>query len=99
ILGFPGNRRRLFADSPASSRRLRSRPSRNDMAKVPRGPAALRRFCLVKSRQGGARVKTGKIAIGVGLGVYLFGFGMLTGALMERMRFDRHSSEVLCHYE
>jgi hypothetical protein len=44
-------------------------------------------------------VKTRKIAIGVGLGVYLVGFGMLAGMLTERMRFDRQRSEVLGHYE
>jgi len=43
--------------------------------------------------------KTRKIAIGVGLGVYLVGFGMLAGMLTERMRFDRQRSEVLGHYE
>jgi hypothetical protein len=43
--------------------------------------------------------KTRKIAIGVGLGVYLVGFGMLAGMLTERMRFDRQRSEVLGRYE
>jgi hypothetical protein len=43
--------------------------------------------------------KTRKIAIGVGLGVYLVGFGMLAGMLTERMRFDRQRSEVLGHYD
>ena len=47
----------------------------------------------------GSPTQTRKIAIGVGLGVYLFGFGMLTGMLMDRMRFDRQRSEVLGHYE
>jgi hypothetical protein len=44
-------------------------------------------------------VKPRKVVIGVGVGVYLFGLGTLTGVALDRMRFDRQRSEVLTHYE
>jgi hypothetical protein len=68
---------------------------------IPR-PAEAGRPAHERSEEGRGtdpRSKTGKIAIGVGLGVYLFGVGMLTGVLIDRMRFDRQRSEVLGHYE
>jgi hypothetical protein len=44
-------------------------------------------------------MKTRRIVVGVGLGVYLIGFGMLVGMALDRMRFDRERSEVLARYE
>jgi hypothetical protein len=44
-------------------------------------------------------VKTRKIVIGVGLGVYLVTLGMLAGIAIDRMRFDHHRSDVLGRYE
>ncbi len=37
--------------------------------------------------------------IGIGLGLYLLGFGMLAGATVERMRFDHKRSQMLVRYE
>jgi hypothetical protein len=34
-----------------------------------------------------------------GLGLYLVGFGILTGMVFERMRFDRERAAVLTRYE
>lgn len=44
-------------------------------------------------------MKTRKIVIGAGLGVYLVGLGMLVGMALDRMRFDHKRSEVLSRYE
>jgi hypothetical protein len=44
-------------------------------------------------------VKTRKIVIGVGLGVYLVTLGMLAGIAIDRMRFDHQRSDVLGRYE
>ena len=35
----------------------------------------------------------------VGLGLYLVGFGMLTGVAVERMRYDQKRAVVLDRYE
>ena len=40
-----------------------------------------------------------KIVVGVGLGAYLVGFGVLSGIAIERIRFDRQRSGVLDHYQ
>jgi hypothetical protein len=40
-----------------------------------------------------------KIVVGVGLGAYLIGFGVLAGMVIERMRFDQQRSDVLGRYE
>lgn len=40
-----------------------------------------------------------RAVLGVGLGVYLVGVGMLAGMAIDRMRFDRQRSEVLGRYE
>ena len=40
-----------------------------------------------------------KVVVGVGLGAYLVGFGVLSGMVVERMRFDRQRSEVIGRYE
>ena len=37
--------------------------------------------------------------IGLGLGLYLVGFGMLAGVAVERMRFDHKRAIVLDRYE
>ena len=37
--------------------------------------------------------------IGLGLGLYLVGFGMLVGVAVERMRFDHKRAAVLDRYE
>jgi hypothetical protein len=37
--------------------------------------------------------------IGILLGVYLVGVGILAGMVIDRMRFDRQRSEVLGRYE
>lgn len=40
-----------------------------------------------------------RIVIGFGLGVYLVGVGILAGAAIDRILFDRQRSEVLGRYE
>ncbi len=40
-----------------------------------------------------------KVLIGLGLGAYLLGVGMLAGVAIDRMRYDQHRSEVLGRYE
>jgi hypothetical protein len=40
-----------------------------------------------------------KMLIGVGIGLYLVGFGMLAGAAIERMRFDHKREAVLARYD
>jgi hypothetical protein len=43
---------------------------------------------------------TGRRAlIGIGLGLYLVGFGMLAGVAFERMRYDHKRAMVLDQYE
>ena len=37
--------------------------------------------------------------VGVGLGLYLVGFGVLAGITVERMRFDHKRADVLAHYD
>ena len=37
--------------------------------------------------------------IGIGLALYLLGFGMLAGATVERMRFDHKRSQILARYD
>lgn len=40
-----------------------------------------------------------KIVVGVALGAYLAGFGVLTGMVIERIRFDGQRSEVIGRYQ
>jgi len=40
-----------------------------------------------------------KVLIGLGLGAYLLGFGVLMGVTIDRMQYDQHRSEVLGRYE
>ena len=40
-----------------------------------------------------------KFLIGLGLGAYLLGVGMLAGVAIDKMRYDRQRSEVLGRYE
>ena len=44
-------------------------------------------------------MKTRRIVLAFGVGVYLVGFGMLTGMMVDRMRFDHQRSEILARYE
>ena len=44
-------------------------------------------------------MKTRRLVIGVGLGVYLVGFGLLAGMMLDRMRYDHQRSEVIARYE
>ena len=44
-------------------------------------------------------METRKALIGIGLGLYLLGFGMLTGAVVERMLFDHKRAVVLARYD
>jgi hypothetical protein len=44
-------------------------------------------------------VKLRKIVVGMGVGMYLVGWGMLAGMALDRMRFDHQRSEVLARYE
>jgi hypothetical protein len=44
-------------------------------------------------------VRTRKLVIRVGLGVYLVSLGMLVGIMLDRMRFDHQRSEVLARYD
>jgi len=37
--------------------------------------------------------------IGIGLALYLLGFGMLLGVVVERMRFDHERARVLARYD
>jgi hypothetical protein len=37
--------------------------------------------------------------MGIGLGVYLLGFGMLAGVMVDRLWYDHRRSEVLERYE
>jgi len=37
--------------------------------------------------------------LGIGLGLYLVGFGVLAGIAVERMRFDHERADVLAHYD
>jgi hypothetical protein len=49
-------------------------------------------------KEGGMNTSRAKV-IGIGLGLYLLGFGMLAGATVERMRFDHKRSRMLARYE
>jgi hypothetical protein len=40
-----------------------------------------------------------KTLLGIGLGLYLVGFGMLAGIAVERMRFDHRRADVLSRYD
>ena len=40
-----------------------------------------------------------RAVLGVGVGVYLVGVGMLAGVAIDRIRFDRQRAEVLGRYE
>ena len=40
-----------------------------------------------------------KIVVGIGLGAYLVGLGVLSGMVIERMRFDVKRAEVIGRYE
>jgi hypothetical protein len=44
-------------------------------------------------------VKNRTTLIGIGLGLYLLGFGMLAGVAVERMRFDHKRANVLARYD
>jgi hypothetical protein len=44
-------------------------------------------------------VKTRSTLIVVAVGLYLLGFGMLMGVVIDRMRFDRQRADVLSRYE
>jgi len=44
-------------------------------------------------------VNARKALCGIGLGMYLVGFGMLAGVAVERMRFDHERAEVLARYD
>jgi hypothetical protein len=48
---------------------------------------------------GGATVETRRLALGVGVGLYLVGLGVLGGMALDRMRYDHQRSEVLARYE
>jgi hypothetical protein len=37
--------------------------------------------------------------IGMGIGLYLIGFGMLAGVAVERMRFDHKRADALARYD
>lgn len=37
--------------------------------------------------------------LGIGLGLYLIGFGMLAGVAVERMRLDHRRGDVLARYD
>ena len=43
--------------------------------------------------------KRGRVAIGVGLGLYLVVLGALAGAAVERIQFDRERVQVLARYD
>src|SRR4030095_15215328 len=67
-------------------------------------PAALR--CRTEMLAGARRIRkgdgmnTGRMTlIGIGLALYLLGFGMLAGATVERMRFDHKRSQILARYD
>ena len=40
-----------------------------------------------------------KTLFGIGLALYLVGFGMLAGMVVERMRFDHRRADVLARYD
>lgn len=40
-----------------------------------------------------------KIVVGIGLGAYLVGLGVLSGMVIERMWFDAKRAEVIGHYQ
>ncbi len=40
-----------------------------------------------------------RVLVGVGLGLYLVGMGVLAGVALDRMRFDRERAEVLARYD
>lgn len=40
-----------------------------------------------------------KAPCAIGLGLYLVGFGMLTGVAIERMRWDHERAEALARYD
>jgi hypothetical protein len=45
-------------------------------------------------------MNTGRMSlIGIGLGLYLLGFGMLAGMTVERMRFDHKRTQMLARYD
>jgi hypothetical protein len=44
-------------------------------------------------------MRTRKAVIGIAVGAYLVGMGVLAGTALERMRFDRHRLEVLRRFE
>src|SRR5262249_58275540 len=54
-----------------------------------RSDSSARRLVACGRSKGGHRaMETRRALIGVGLGLYLTGFGMLAGVALERMRFD-----------
>jgi hypothetical protein len=40
-----------------------------------------------------------KALVGIGLALYLVGFGMLAGVAVERMRFDHRRADMLARYD
>ena len=42
---------------------------------------------------------SGRMVIGVGLGLYLVVLGALAGAAVDRIQFDRERSQVLARYD
>ena len=44
-------------------------------------------------------METRRALIGIGLGLYLTGFGMLAGVALERMRFDHKRADALGRYD
>ena len=44
-------------------------------------------------------MKPQKTLVAIAVGVYLLGFGMLVGIVLDRMRFDGQRTAVLTHYE
>jgi hypothetical protein len=44
-------------------------------------------------------VKPQQTLVAIAIGVYLLGFGMLVGTVLDRMRFDVQRTAVLTRYE
>jgi hypothetical protein len=62
-------------------------------------PADREPRALSRTTKGDAVKTSRKAVFGIGLGLYLVGFGMLAGVAVERMRFDHKRADILARYD
>jgi len=96
---------RAISHHGAAARRSRipsKRRKSNDSVRGTRAALPWRIRCVARlegfGKEDGMNTSRVKV-IGIGLGLYLLGFGMLAGATVERMRFDHKRSQMLARYE